>query len=256
MIGHYFQTLEKIISVHGILPSRKNACIFQNFGKNNRSGDILKEVMLKAPCITNTNPVMCLLVDSVLGALFLLFGIIFSSKIEENSTFRTHVSTCREHPPHGVWFQRARGQGRWVGTLRAPITRSPAALSPIQIHFNQQQSLFSVAVYLVTISFSLFDACPPEQRGLLAADKKYKRWFLKYWSIKGSTTWKKGKRTDLHGRLRLWSCALYAHPAAPPIPLATPVSTSLEHTALKSHPVSGPCACVGMHVCRRETARD
>jgi hypothetical protein len=37
-----------------------------------------------------------------------------------------------------------------------------------------------MALYLVTISFSLLDACPPVQRGLLAADKKYRRWFLKY----------------------------------------------------------------------------
>jgi hypothetical protein len=39
----------------------------------------------------------------------------------------------------------------------------------------------------------LLDACPPVQRGLLAADKKYRRWFLKYWSIKGRTTWKRGR---------------------------------------------------------------
>lgn len=58
---------------------------------------------------------------------------------------------------------------------------------------NANNSMCFRVVYLVTISFSLLDACPPEQRGLLAADKKYKRWFLKYWSIKGRTTWKKGK---------------------------------------------------------------
>lgn len=74
-------------------------------------------------------------------------------------------------------------EGGWRGrhpTPRAPISRSPAALSLKQIYFTQQESLFYGAVYLVTISFSLFDACPPEQRGRLAADKKYKRWFLKY----------------------------------------------------------------------------
>lgn len=41
---------------------------------------------------------------------------------------------------------------------------------------------------LVTISFSLLEAWPPLLIGWMAVDRKYSRWFLKYWSSKGSTT--------------------------------------------------------------------
>lgn len=92
-----------------------------------------------------------------------------------------------------VFDSQRTGPGKMGGpSVHAPPSGSWDALSQMQIYFNHSRYLF-IAVYLVTISFSLFDACPPEQRGLLAADKKYKRWFLKYWSIKGRTTWKKGK---------------------------------------------------------------
>lgn len=112
----------------------------------------------------------------------------------------------------------------------------------MQIHLAQQQSLFCVALYLVTISFSLFDACPPEQRGLLAADKKYKRWFLKYWSIKGSTTWKKGKENRSTWWIETLGQPDFRPPAAgPPVSIALPVGTILEYASLKSYPaISSP----------------
>lgn len=43
--------------------------------------------------------------------------------------------------------------------------------------------------YLVTISFSLLEACPPLLIGWMAVDRKYSLWFLKYWSTNGRTTW-------------------------------------------------------------------
>lgn len=106
--GRYFQTnIGKDNFGKWGFGIQKNPCIFQNWCKNIRFGEILKEVTWKAPLMSNTNPVMSVLVDSVLGAIFLLFCVLFSSKIEDNSTFRTHTLTCREHPPQSVWFQRA-----------------------------------------------------------------------------------------------------------------------------------------------------
>lgn len=46
------------------------------------------------------------------------------------------------------------------------------------------------AQYLVTISFSLFEAQPQLLRLLLGVDRKYRQWFLTVWSVRGSRTWK------------------------------------------------------------------